>query len=380
MNGLALCAGVGGLDLGIRLALGSSYSTICYVERETYCAEVLAARMADKTFSHAPIWDDLATFEGREFRGSVDIITAGLPCQPYSGAGKKLGHADERAIWPEFIRIVEEVCPTLIFLENVTGFLKDFGPVYNGLRDLGFIFAPPGIYTAAECGAPHLRRRLFVLAAHTDRCEKWDGKQRKPRRRSRRVRDEGGDVPRVDDPEHANSDLGGRRQGLDQLALEDDAQHANAGIERLQGELRAGSEAGTTGRVDREPADANSEHAHRALVGGERGWLESTDGSGQAADADRERLRKFGFTKQERQWRALRGELDRLRSTWRIVNERLVGGGEPSPWTVESPLLRVANGLADRTRQLRAIGGGVVPAVAGRAFLDLSEGLGLKYD
>lgn len=351
MNGLALCAGVGGLDLGIRLALGSSYSTICYVEREAYCAEVLAARMADKTFSHAPIWDDLATFEGREFRGSVDIITAGLPCQPYSGAGKKLGHADERAIWPEFIRIVGEVCPTLIFLENVTGFLKDFGPVYNGLRDLGFIFAPPGIYTAAECGAPHLRRRLFVLAAHPDRCEKWDGKQRKPRRRSRRVRDEGGDVPRVDDPEHANSDLGGRRQGLDQLALEDDAQHANAGIERLQGELRAGSEAGTTGRVDREPADA-----------------------------DRERLRKFGFTKQERQWRALRGELDRLRSTWRIVNERLVGGGEPSPWTVESPLLRVANGLADRTRQLRAIGGGVVPAVAGRAFLDLSEELGLKYD
>ena len=61
--------------------------------------------MEDGSLAEAPIWDDLRTFDGRPWRGVVDCIAAGLPCQPYSAAGKQLGHDDERAIWPEFMRV-----------------------------------------------------------------------------------------------------------------------------------------------------------------------------------------------------------------------------------------------------------------------------------
>ncbi len=169
MNGLALCAGVGGLELGLRLAFGPTYRTVCYVEREVYCAEILARRMEEGYLDLAPIWDDLATFDGRPWRGAVDIISAGLPCQPYSLAGSRHGHDDERAVWPAWVRIVRECEPAHVFLENVPPFLKHFEPVYDELLGMGFELPPPALYTAAECGAPHIRRRLFITATHPER-------------------------------------------------------------------------------------------------------------------------------------------------------------------------------------------------------------------
>ncbi len=169
MNGLALCAGVGGLELGVRIATRGQHRVVCYVEREAYAAATLVARMEDAALDRAPVWDDLTTFDGRPWRGLVDCITAGLPCQPYSHIGRKLGHADERALWPEFIRIVRECEPGIVFLENVRAYLKYFGPVWEHLRELGFVCAPPLVHTAAEIGGPHGRPRLFVLAAHPGR-------------------------------------------------------------------------------------------------------------------------------------------------------------------------------------------------------------------
>jgi DNA (cytosine-5)-methyltransferase 1 len=329
MNGLALCAGGGGLELGIRLAVGDSYSAIGYVEREIYCAEILAARMEEDTFNHAPIWDSLESFDGNAFRGTVDIVTAGLPCQPYSVAGSRRGHDDVRAVWPEFVRIIEECRPALVFIENVTGFLKEFEPIYDRLRDMGFIFAPPGIYTASECGAPHLRRRLFILATH-------------PSRITLRQREQW---------ESGGQEVGVRDQGRS-VTGDDDTKHADTGSARLQGELEAGPAPWTTRRDGRE-----------------------------LTDTDSGRREKFGLSKQGRQQSAHGGLVDRLRSTWGIFDGRLVyNGTRVGPWTAKSPVLRVANGLAGRPRQLRAIGGGVVPAVAARAFLDLSEQLGLTYE
>ena len=88
--GLALSAGIGGLELGIRLALGAErYRTVCYVEWESYAASTLVARMAAQEMDDAPIWDDVKTFDGRPWRGVVDLLTAGYPCQPFSNAGLK---------------------------------------------------------------------------------------------------------------------------------------------------------------------------------------------------------------------------------------------------------------------------------------------------
>ena len=142
---------------------------VCHVEREAYAASTLVARMEDQALDRAPIWDDLTTFDGRPWRGLVDCITAGIPCQPYSLAGPRTGHADERALWPELVRIVEESEPAFVFIENVPVFLKHFEPIWSCLSGVGFQFAPPLLQTAADLGAPHLRERVFILAAHPGR-------------------------------------------------------------------------------------------------------------------------------------------------------------------------------------------------------------------
>ncbi len=163
MNELALCAGVGGLSLGLKIAI-PDHRIVCYVERESYAASTLVARMEDKTLDKAPIWDDVTTFDGQQWRGKVDIVTAGYPCQPFSTAGKKLGTKDPRHIWPDIARVIGEVKPTWVFIENVPGHLQlGFDEVRIDLRNLGFR-VEPGIFSAEETGANHLRKRLFALA------------------------------------------------------------------------------------------------------------------------------------------------------------------------------------------------------------------------
>ena len=161
---MALCAGAGGLELGLRIALGDDYRCVVYVEREAYAAATLVARMADQALDTAPVWDDLSTFDGIPWRGVVDIVSAGFSCQPWSAAGKQLGIEDERWIWPDIARIVCEVGPEWVFLENVGGLVR--GGLEHVLRDLALsgFDAEWDRLSAAEVGAPHLRERLFILA------------------------------------------------------------------------------------------------------------------------------------------------------------------------------------------------------------------------
>ncbi len=135
-----------------------------HVERETYAAATLVARMEDASLDQAVVWDDVATFDGRPWRGAVDIVTAGYPCQPFSVAGKRRGTDDPRHLWPHVARIIGEVEPPFVFLENVAHHLRlGFPEVASGLVGMGYRFAA-GLFTAAEVGAPHKRERLFILA------------------------------------------------------------------------------------------------------------------------------------------------------------------------------------------------------------------------
>jgi DNA (cytosine-5)-methyltransferase 1 len=161
--GLSLCSGAGGLDLGLHLAC-PGYRTVGHVERDAYAAAILVARMEDAALDRAPVWDDVATFDGRPWRGAVDIVTAGYPCQPFSVAGKRRGADDPRHLWPHVARIVGEVEPPFVFLENVAHHLRlGFPEVAGGLVGMGYRLAA-GLFTAAEVGAPHKRERLFILA------------------------------------------------------------------------------------------------------------------------------------------------------------------------------------------------------------------------
>ena len=162
-NILSICTGGGGLDLGVRLACPDTL-TVCYVEREAFAVANLGAAIEAGLMDEAPIWDDLRTFDGTAWRGAVDWLIGGIPCQPHSMAGQRLGADDERDLWPDTARIIGEVRPPVVFLENVPGILgyyhERIGP---DLRAMGYR-TEEGLFSAVEVGAPHVRQRFFVLA------------------------------------------------------------------------------------------------------------------------------------------------------------------------------------------------------------------------
>lgn len=163
LAGIALCAGVGGLELGLHIA-EPGYRTVCYVERESAAASTLVARMEDQALDQAPIWSDLTTFDGRPWRGKVRIVTAGYPCQPFSSAGLRRGTDDPRHLWPHVARIAQEADAEWLFCENVEGHVSlGLSAVLADLSAMGFS-AKAGLFSAAEVGASHLRRRIFILA------------------------------------------------------------------------------------------------------------------------------------------------------------------------------------------------------------------------
>lgn len=174
LTAISLFSGAAGLDLGVQLAVGEC-RTVAYVEREAYACEVLASRMEKDDLDPAPIWTDVSTFDGEPFRGLVDIILGGFPCQDISVAGKRAGIGGERSgLWKQFARIVEEVQPRLVFIENVAA-LRSSGleVVLEDLASLGYD-AEWGTLRASDVGATHHRDRLFLVAFPHGEGWLWD--------------------------------------------------------------------------------------------------------------------------------------------------------------------------------------------------------------
>jgi hypothetical protein len=119
VNVFGLCAGAGGLELGLTIAEPDAH-VIAAIENDPH-----AARLLRKRNPQARILRDVVGFDGRPLLGLVDCLTAGFPCQPHSVAGKRAGTADERWIWPDIARIISECRPPVVFLENVAGLLRD---------------------------------------------------------------------------------------------------------------------------------------------------------------------------------------------------------------------------------------------------------------
>jgi len=162
MNELALFAGAGGGILGGHL-LG--WRTLCAVERNPYAASVLAQRQNDRILQPFPIWDDVCTFDGNPWRGRIDVISGGFPCQDISAAGKGAGISGQRSgLWTEFSRIIHEVRPNHVFVENSPMLTsRGLGTVLGDLASLGFN-ARWCVLGANTVGAPHRRNRIWILA------------------------------------------------------------------------------------------------------------------------------------------------------------------------------------------------------------------------
>ncbi|TES73978.1 DNA cytosine methyltransferase [Burkholderia cepacia] len=162
MNELALFAGAGGGILGGKL-LG--WRTVCAVERDAYAAQVLACRQNDGAIRPFPIWSDVETFDGRPWRGIVDVVSGGFPCQDISIAGMGIGIDGRRSgLWSEMARIVRDVRPSIVLVENSPMLTsRGLGRVLGDLASLGFD-AEWGVISAADTGAPHKRERIWIVA------------------------------------------------------------------------------------------------------------------------------------------------------------------------------------------------------------------------
>ena len=169
LNGLDLFTGIG----GITIALKEWVIPVAYCENEEYAISVLLSRMQEGKLPVAPIWDDVRTLKGARFHGLVDIVYGGFPCQDISVAGTGKGLGGERSgLFYEIVRLIDEIRPKFIFLENVPairtrGADKVIGELARLRYDARWI-----TLSAAEVGANHKRERWWLLA-HTMRGQQW---------------------------------------------------------------------------------------------------------------------------------------------------------------------------------------------------------------
>ena len=173
----ALFAGAGGGILGGKL-LG--WRTVCAVELEPYCQQVLLQRQRDGLLPLFPVWDDIKTFDGRPWAGLVDVISGGFPCQDISVAGSGDGLAGSRSgLWGEMARILGEVRPSYVFVENSPVLTsRGLGRVLGDLAELGYD-AKWGVLGARHTGAPHKRDRIWLVGRDSSRLNVADASGRR---------------------------------------------------------------------------------------------------------------------------------------------------------------------------------------------------------
>lgn len=160
---LSVCSGIGGLDLALERVTGAR--AVGYCERESYAQAVLMDRMEKEALVAAPLWDDLRAISGGCFRGVVDWLIGGIPCQPHSHAGKQRRAEDDRDLIDAFCELAGEMEPRFVFVENVRGFVcgGGIGRLLGQMADFG-LDAEWCCLRASDIRAPHQRQRVFVLA------------------------------------------------------------------------------------------------------------------------------------------------------------------------------------------------------------------------
>jgi DNA (cytosine-5)-methyltransferase 1 len=297
----SLFSGIGGLDLGLERA-GMQVRWQC--EIDPYCRAVLAHHWPD-----VPCYEDIRDIDGSAER--VDLVCGGFPCQPVSFAGKGLAQEDPRWLWPEFARVVGELRPRYVLVENVPGLVKrGLDLVVTGLAEMGYD-AEWEIVSAAACGAPHLRERIFVVAHTASRC---------------------GQV--ISEGDHSRRAL---------VAPEPCTDSRNQSGDITPRSHFAGRNQEPKGEVDVADADDHGRNG-RARYFTEENWRqESTDGGRGARDV------------QDPDSSAL--------ESWRL-GRRTAQASSRWWWATEPDVGRVAHGVPHRLAQLRALGNAVVPQVA----------------
>ena len=352
---LSLFSGGGGLDLAVGLAIRNA-RTVCYVEGDIQAARVLAARMEAGDLDPAPVWSDVRTFDGAAFRGRVDLIHGGFPCQDISVAGKGAGIGGEKSgLWGEYARIIREVRPRLVFIENVAALTsRGLDRVLGDLAELGFD-AEWTTVSAGACGAPHRRNRIFILGHTTGKGLEWAAGGGDDKARWEKA----GPVPGCEglaDPDRWR----GRERAAQRKQIGRDVVGSNG--EELANTERDSVRAEQGRREPGRAGEAEPRHTGEDVA--------DTDGGG------RELKRVGGLLDGQRE---ARGDDPDRRSLWPTGHEDQEGGGRGGG---ARPAIRrgvdgMAGGLGgwSRVDQLRILGNGVVPIQGAVAFTLLLQRL-----
>lgn len=171
MKSIELFAGIGGISLAAQWA---GIETVAFCEKESFCQKVLK-----KNWPNVPIFDDICTLNRQVLEekgviqqgGTIDIISGGYPCQPFSNPGKRRGEADHNYLWPEVKRLLEELRPTWFIGENVAGHITlGLDTVLHDLENIGYSWQS-FVIPAAAVGANHERFRVFIVAYSNSKSE-----------------------------------------------------------------------------------------------------------------------------------------------------------------------------------------------------------------
>ena len=393
---LSLCSGYEGIGLGLR-SVFPNIREIAYVEREGFPIANLVAKMEQGSLDQAPIFTDVKTFPYRKFRGCVDILSGGFPCQPFSAAGQRKATDDPRHLFPYIRDGIRECQPRIVFLENVAGIISAktadgesvLQYVLRELEGLGYR-STAGVFSAEEVGAPHQRKRVFIMGyATSSRCsESRDGKDSRTTSQGEINigNGKGGQAKgRMQEPERGCN-------ATTELAHSNNC--GSVGGDEIRSDQRGEMAQHTTQRKDsltrRGEGEELAHSCYEGLQGGELDTAhhgrdsesERTHGSATQCGAQEWPARP---TEPQHDWEAPRVVSDskgkqsasrdnRGESSSSSESEQVEprGGNSRSlreiDGQVKSRLGGATNGSTDRVDRLRLLGNGVVPATAATAF------------
>ena len=367
---LSLCAGYEGIGLGLKRVF-PNLRGIAYVEREGFAVANLVAKMEEGRLDKAPMFTDVKTFPYRKFRGLVDILSGGFPCQPFSSAGKRDGVEDPRHLFPFIAEGIRQCRPKIVFLENVEGIISAkthdsesvLQYVLRTLEDLDYC-TTAGIFSASEVGAPHQRKRVFILGLenpNNNRTRDLSGKaSRQTRREPSHQQTDGKGWSIWSKPTssetlaHSSSKRQGKRREPKNILKKDERQ-----IEKLPPKPGGSSE---------KLADPNNSRGHQDRKQSKlwTNWAEQSPHNRWPS--------RPGETQQE--WEESRTlehsikqglERERKRKRSSLTNRK---SGQTKP-----ELGGTNYGNSSRVDRLRLLGNGVVPATAEKAFRTLIDRL-----
>ena len=307
MRVLDLFSGIGGFSLGLEWA---GMETVAFCEQDEYCKKVLA-----KHWPGITIHNDIKELDGNAYRGSVELVCGGFPCQPFSVAGERRGEEDDRALWKEMYRVIREVQPAWVFGENVTGIISmELDNVLLDLEDEGYA-TQAFVLPACALDARHRRDRVFILAHKKGRGAVADT-----------VSESGGRGGVYKNSGHKGGGTGeARREGLQPQNRDTQSYHPEQSSEDVAYPNNTGvqgsSQQGSDGEVGAQPNDQHTERLGRGGV--------------------------------------------------RVSNPRREAEWEPEP-----NVGRVAHGIPNRVDRLKGLGNAVLPQIIqelGEIILDVEE-------